>query len=139
MADTEAATRAANERLQLERNLAEAGQKAGIDDRATQDYVNRGLQVWKIKDGKVVAIKDGEPLFSKQKPAEMMTMEEWALELQSEAPHLYKPSRGGGAAANGSGGNGGGGREHKKVISSDPLEFGRNLEGLARGDVIVQQ
>jgi len=136
--------RAASEKAAVERadrellrsTITAAGMKAGIDDRAVADYVNRGMGIFKIVDGEVVARKGDAPIFSKAKPAEILTVEEWASEeLPADAPHLYKPSRGGGAGGNTTGS----GNVNKRVISADPLEFGRNLEGIAKGDVIVQQ
>lgn len=138
------ATRAASEKAALERadrellrsTLTSAGIKAGIADGAISDYVNRGMEKFKVVDGEVVARKGDAPIFQKAKPAEVLTVDAWATdELYADAPHLYKPSRGGGAG----GGGGGGTPPNKKIISSDPLEFGKNLEGIAKGEVIVQQ
>lgn len=137
--------RAASEKAALERadrellksTLTAAGIAAGVDERAISDYVGRGMGKFKVVDGEVVARNGDAPIFQKAKPAEILTVDVWAAdELPSEAPHLYKPSRGGGAGGNG--GSGGGGAA-KKIISSDPLEFGKNLEGIAKGEVIVQQ
>lgn len=137
------ATREASEKAALERadreslrsTLQAAGLKVGIDDKAMPDYVNRGLGVFSVHDGEVVARKGENPVFSKNKPSEFLTVEEWAEELRVDAPHLFRPSKGGGAG----GGREGGGPAVKKTITSDPLEFGRNLEGLAKGEVTVTQ
>lgn len=134
---SEAAAKAEAAQQRLETQLREAGTKVGIDDRAMSDYVGRGTRVFKIVDGKAVARNGEAPVFSKTKPAEELGMEEWATDLFGEAPHLFKPSRGGGSGGNNVGlpiNNG-----PKKVISSDPLEFGRNLESIAKGETIVQQ
>jgi hypothetical protein len=123
-------------RTGLENKLREVGMKMGVDERALPDYVNRGMQVFKLVEGQPAARKGDQPIFSKTKPADELSMEEWAGELQQEAPFLFKPSRGGGA------GNNSGSSQftgQRKVISSDPLEFGRNLESIAKGETIVQQ
>lgn len=136
IAAREASERAAVERADresLRSALQAAGTKAGIDDKAMEDYVERGLKVFKSINGEIVARKGDNPVFSKEHPAELLSVEEWASTLQTEAPHLFRPSRGGGAGGNGSGG----GPVVKKSISMDPLEFGRNLEGLAKGEVTV--
>lgn len=136
IADREASEKAAIERADresLRSALTAAGTKVGIDDRAMQDYIGRGLQVFSVVNGEVVARKGDMPVFSKTRVTEPLTVDEWAQELQTEAPHLFRPSKGGGAGGSGSGGHTG----PKKVISSDPLEFGRNLEGLAKGEVTV--
>lgn len=118
----------------LENQLRDAGIKAGVDERALPDYINRGKQVFKLVDGVAVARKGDQPLFSKERPAEELSMAEWAADLQKDAPFLFKPSKGGGASNNGNSGP-----VVKKTISADPLEFGQNLEGIAKGEVIVQQ
>lgn len=132
---SEAAAKAEVAKKDLESALREAGTKAGIRDEAMRDYVNRGLDVFKHVDGKIVARKGDAPLFSKKSPAEEMGMEEWAGSLETDASHLFKTSRGGGA----DNGNRGGGTVVKKTIGADPLEFGRNLEGIAKGEVVVNQ
>jgi len=138
------AQRAASEKAAVERadrellksTLATAGVSAGVDERAMTDYIARGMGIFKVVEGEVVARKGEAPIFQKAKPAEVLTVDVWATEeLPAEAPHIYKPSRGGGAGN----GGGGGGPITKKTISSDPLEFGKNLEGIAKGEVVVQQ
>lgn len=137
--ESEKAAQVALARKSLEADLRDAGGKVGIDERAMRDYVNRGLDVWKLVDGVAQPRnKSDTPIFSKEKPAEVISMTEWAEGLRVDAPHLFTPSRGGGAGGNGSGG-GGGGTIVKKSISSDPLEFGKNLEGIAKGEVTIQQ
>jgi len=134
----EASEKAAQEALQrqgLENQLREVGMKVGVDDRAIRDYINRGLEVFKLIDGQPAPRRGENPIFSKQKPAEELSMEEWATDLQTEAPFLFKPSRGGGAGTTGNGSNFTG---PKKVITADPAEFGRNLEAIAAGEVSVQ-
>lgn len=138
------AQRAASEKAAIERAdreslrsaLTAAGVAAGVAESAMTDYVNRGMGVFKVVEGEIAARKGDAPIFSKQKPAEVLTVDQWAVELQEEAPHLFKPSRGGGAGGNNGGGNGGG---PKRIIQADPLEFGKNLEGIAKGEVLVQQ
>ena len=134
----EATARAQLQQQGLENALRDVGLKVGINEAALPDYVRRGLEVFKVVEGKHVARNGDAPIFSKQKPAEELGMEEWATTILSEqAPHLFKPSRGGGAGGPlNIGGQFGG---QRKTISSDPLEFGRNLEGIAKGEVVVQQ
>ena len=136
--ESEKAAQMALARKSLETDLRDAGSKVGIDERAMRDYVNRGLDVWKLVDGVAQPrSKTDTPIFSKEKPAEVISMVEWAESLRGDAPHLFSPSRGGGAGGTGNGG-GTGGTVVKKTISNDPLEFGRNLEGIAKGEITVQ-
>lgn len=141
--EREASENAAKEALAqtgLENKLREVGSKMGIDERAMQDYVNRGLKVFKLIDGEPAARKGENPIFSKKRPAEELSMEEWADDLYSEAPFLFKPSSGAGA---GGGRPGPGGRTAERAavkhISSDPVEFGKNLAEIAKGNVKVIQ
>lgn len=139
LAEIEAKEKAAQQviaRTSVENALRDAGVKAGVDERAMPDYIRRGTEVFKNVDGKVVPRNGEAPIFSKKNVTEELSMEEWAQNLQTEAPFLFKPSKGGGA---GGSGGGGGFQGERKVISSDPLEFGRNLEGIAKGETIVQQ
>ena len=140
IAAREASEKAAVERADregLRSSLTAVGNKVGIDERAMQDYINRGLTVFTVVNGEIVARKGDAPVFSHKNPAEVLQPEEWALDLQTEAPHLFRPSKGGGAGGSGSGPVPG--SHARKIISSDPLEFGRNLEGLAKGEVTVIQ
>ena len=118
----------------LENKIREIGIKAGVEDLAVSDFIHRGIQVFKLVDGEPAARKGDAPIFSKKNPADELSLDEWASDLRKEAPFLFKPSNGGGA--NNRGGAGGAGV--KKIISSDPMEFGQNLEGIAKGEVIVQ-
>jgi len=133
---SEKAAQEALARTGLENALREVGMKVGVDERALPDYINRGMQVFKLVDGRPAPRKGDQPIFSKTKPADELSMEEWATELHDEAPFLFKQSKGGGA---GNGGPTNGFQGQRKVISSDPLEFGRNLESIAKGETIVQQ
>lgn len=119
---------------ELESTLTGVGLKVGIDERALPDYLSRGLSVFTYKDGKIVAANGEAPVYSKRKPTEPLTVEEWASELSTEAPHLFKPSKGGGASPGQSGGG-----VARRTISNDPLEFGRNAEAIAKGEVVVSR
>ncbi len=138
LADREASEKAAQEALArstVENQLREAGMKVGVEEKAITDFIRRGTEVFKPVDGKPAPRKaDGSPIFSKKNVTEELSMEEWATELQGEAPFLFKPSRGGGAGGSGNGGGGGG---PKRTIQADPMEFGKNLEDIAKGNVQV--
>jgi len=118
-------------RTTLENSLRDAASKAGVDERAVPDFLARGLQVFSLKDGQVVALRGDQPVFSRRKPGEALSPEEWANDLSSDAPHLFRPSKGGGAT-------GGAGSPKKRFIGQDPLEFGSNLDAIAKGEVVVQ-
>jgi hypothetical protein len=119
-------------RRELEGDLTKVGIKAGVDEKAMPDFLARGLSLFN-QDG--VAMDGDKPVFSRKKPSEKMSMTEWAGDLLKEAPHLFRISKGGGA-----GGSGERTREGKRIISGvDPLDFGRNLEDIAKGNVVVTE
>jgi hypothetical protein len=118
-------------RAAVQKNLGDVALKAGVRESAIQDFLARGSNVFNL-EGK--AMNGDTPLFSQKNPADPLGMEEWAGQLLSEAPHLFKDSKGGGAS-NQSGSEGGG--SHLRRISDDPVEFGKNLEGIAKGEVAV--
>lgn len=128
----EAEARSKLARKELEGQLTAAGMKAGIQESAMEDYLQRGLRVFKLgEDGKVIA-KDGDtPLFSAANPSEPLSIGEWAGRLSTQAPHLFKPSNGGGAHG------GSGGPAPKRTFDpDDPKSFLDNLEGIAKGEVV---
>ena len=122
-------------RKSTESELTSIGLKLGVDERAVPDYVRRGLEVFQYEEGRLVARQGDTPLYSPTNPTQPLGVEEWAKSLLSEAPHLFRQSKGGGAAPKGDPPP----PSPRKIISNDPLEFGRNLEGIAKGDIIVQQ
>lgn len=77
---------------------------------AVDDFLRRGREVYKLKDGKAVPLAaDGSVVFGK-KANEPMSMEEWADSITGSAAHLFEGSSGGGASN--SGGSGGAGGPH---------------------------
>jgi hypothetical protein len=117
-------------RREVEGNLTKVGIDAGVEDKAIPDFLSRGLKIFNLEG---VAMNGDKPIFSKKKPDQKMSMEEWAAELLQEAPHLFRISKGGGA-----GGLKDRSRDGKTIITgTDPLEFGKHLEGIEKGDVVV--
>jgi hypothetical protein len=137
LAEREKAEADARQKLEvttLENNIRDIGVKLGVDERALPDYINRAKTVFRLNEGKLVARNGDQPIFSKTRPAEELGLEEWTETVaRQDAPFLFKPSRGGGASNSPGGFTG-----QRQVISNDPLEFGRNLEKIAKGEVVVQ-
>jgi len=121
-------------RQAVETNLRDVATKVGVQDSAVRDFITRGLSVFNL-EGK--AMNGDTPLFSKKEVTKPLPMEEWAASLMSEAPHLFKPSHGGGAPPSGQPGGGTLPGGQKFITGSDPLEFGHNLEAIAKGTVKV--
>jgi len=118
-------------RKEIETVLTQEGLKAGIREEAITDYLRRGIEVWKLEEGKPVA-KDGDmPLFSKRKPSEPLSPTEWVALLSIDAPHLFRPSKGGGANP-GQGGNG----ERMTYNRHDDSDFLKNVAKIAKGEMI---
>lgn len=121
---------------ELEGLIRDAAIKFGVEDTAVEDFVARGKRLFSLDNGKPVARREGEDVYSKRDRSQLLTLAEWAEDQQVEAPHLFKPSRGGGADT-----RGGGGKPTKKIIvnGDDPLDVGRHLEEIAKGDAIVRR
>lgn len=117
----------------LKNAIKDAGINIGVDEKALPDFVRRGLEVFKVEDGQVVAKKGESPLFSEVNPAKPLSVAEWAGNLQTEAPHLFKPSRGGGANPR-PGGDG----PSKVVNMEDTGAIGASLADIASGKARVQ-
>lgn len=139
--DITAAKEAADRQVALSsvrQELLGVASKVGVAEKAVPDYVHRGEGLWQYVEGKVVAMgTDGQPILSRKNPANLLSVEEWALDLQNEAPHLFIQSRGGGATQSVFGPSAAR-VAAKRTIGSDPMEFGKNLEGIASGAVIVR-
>jgi hypothetical protein len=111
--------------------LTKAGVAAGVAETALGDFLARGKSLFQNQGGTLVAVKDGTPVYSSKRPGQPLTVEEWANDLQAEAPHLYKPNVGGGAT----GGTGSAAPVNKRTITAN--EMSDNLEAVAKGEVIV--
>ena len=116
----------------LEGTLTRAGITAGVNETALSDFLARGKGIFAHKDGQVIALKDGAPQYSSKRPGELLTVDEWASNLQAEAPHLYKPSTGGGEPGGNTLGNLPGA---ERVIRLDDMS--KNLEDVASGKARV--
>jgi hypothetical protein len=115
----------------LENTLTKAGISAGVEEKAIPDYLRRGMEVFSLEDGKPVAKNGTTPIYSTANPDQPLSVGEWATGLVKEAPHLFKPTKGGGADG------GPGGPLRGATISRD--SFGDNLEAIAKGKVTVAE
>jgi hypothetical protein len=86
---------------------------------------------------KVFALKDGQlttQAFSADKPGEALSVDEWIAAQMLTSSFAFAASSGGGS----SGANSSRTREGKTIVSTDPVEFGMNIEKIAKGEAIVQ-
>jgi hypothetical protein len=118
------------ENLLITEGLSKAAVAKGVRSVALADVLYRGREVFKVVDGKVSPWKDGKVVYGKD--GSPLTMDAWLDTLVTDAPHLFEPS-GGGNANNGSGGN----ANPKVLRSPSAVEFGKNLEEIAKGKVEV--
>jgi hypothetical protein len=117
-------------RRDLEGKLRTVGTTIKVADSAMKDFLSRGMSVFNLEG---VAMDGETSLYSKEKPTELLGMEEWGNLLFVEAPHLFTPSKGGGADPRV-------GQHGKRTMDgSNPVELGRNLEAIAKGEIIVNQ
>jgi len=112
----------------IESMLTKEALKAGVTESAMSDYLRRGLEVFRMDDGKPLAMNGETPLFCKENPAKPLTIEEWVAGLSDEAPHLFKPSKGGGAEP-----GPGGPKDPSTYDRNNDQDFLGNLEDIAKG------
>jgi hypothetical protein len=107
--------------------------KLGVRPTALEDVTLRGRQLFRVKDGQAVAMRDEAVVYGKDGTTPM-GIEEWIRNIQPEAPHLFEPSGGGGAKGDQGSRQGAGA---KVIKSSDKAGFGASLEDIASGKVEV--
>lgn len=112
---------------------AALGKIAAIRTGAMDDVAQRANRVWKMgEDGEFVAHdQNGEPIYNNK--GEPISWDDWAASLVKDAPHLFEGGSGGGAGGSSVVKKGG----QKYVPQGDPVEFGKNLEAIAKGEVKV--
>ena len=102
--------------LQIDGKLTEVGVKLGVTAAAMPDFIRRGRDVWHLNDeGEPVALNGDAELHSRDKPTELLSMEEWTMGLKKPlseggAPHFFVSVDSSGGNAGGSGDASGGGR-----------------------------
>jgi hypothetical protein len=135
MSEREKEAKNALARRDLESILTKEGLKAGVSEKAIPDYLRRGLDVFRLKEGEPVAMNgDDTPIFSSAKPSEPLSVPEWIGSLSDDAPHLFKPSAGGGTDARPGGGDG-----TKTYDPTDEAAFLNNVDGIAKGEIKPRQ
>lgn len=97
------------EQVEIDNAAVEAGTKKGLRATAVLDIKARARQVFKLIEGKVVAVEaDGKTVRYGKDATTPLTISEWVDQQVSDAPHLFESSSGGGAGGSGSGGAGNG-------------------------------
>jgi hypothetical protein len=117
----------------IDGRLRDVAATTGVRKTALPDLINRGRQVWRLMEGVPVAMQ-GEQLIYGKDPAKPIGMDEWVTSLADEAPHLFEPTSGSGASNQ----SNGAARGIKVLPRGDPLAFGKHLEDIASGKILVQ-
>ncbi len=96
------------ETLMIDNTVRVAASKTGVRPEAVDDVLLRAKTVFKIHEGKVVAVDaENKPVYGKDGTT-LLGIEEWSTGLKATAPHLYIGSTGGGASGGGRAGGEGG-------------------------------
>jgi hypothetical protein len=82
--------------LLIDNAITSEATKAGVQPTAMQDVLLRGRALYRLQDGKPVPM-DGEKVIYGKDGLNPMPPSEWMARLTTEAPHLFKTSKGGGA------------------------------------------
>lgn len=124
------------EDLLIDSEITKAASTVGSIRRgAIMDVHHRARDIFKVKEGRIVAM-DGEQMLYGKDANTLLSPSEWMTSLSETAPHLFEPSRGGGS-------KGGDQRDthmnvdRKTVQTGDASAFGANLEAIAKGEVAV--
>lgn len=125
----EKAQRAADDARFRELFTADAS-KSGVKSSSLRHVLREAGDKFELKDG-VIVPKPG--IKHPTDPLKTLSTTDWLQDLAKTDDYLFEPSVGGGA--NGSGGGGGG--NARKLINPTPEEMGRNMDAIAKGDMVV--
>jgi len=109
----------------LRSKIGDAFHRAGGRPQAQDFIIAKAAEVFSLDNGVLTTQQ-----FSTNRPGEPLTVDEWVGARLLDSAFAFLPSSGGGASPSS-------GPPAKRIVSSDPLEFGQNLEAIAKGEVIV--
>ncbi len=124
-----AAEKAAHTETQFKNLVSGEFLRAGGRASAVDYVVSCAAKVFSMKDGELTTKE-----FSAASPGQTLTLAEWMQAQASVSDFAFLPSRGGGAPPRPAYDGG----ATRRTVSSDPLEFGRNLAAIAAGEVSVE-
>lgn len=113
------------EHVVLNNGLKDAFIAAGGEPSAADDAVRRGLQNWRLEDGKPVERNEDAGLVVGQDGPR--TMQEWAASLRKEAPYFFPGSSGTPKPGTGASGDLGG-LEAQMLAAVEAGDFGKQRE-----------
>jgi len=139
LAAANAATQAASKRADdatLRESVIAKFVKAGGKAKASDFTIGKALEVFEVKEGRVVA-KPNQ--FSAEKPGNPLDIDEWLLQHAREYDFAFEPSKGGGAAPAGGSGGGAGLKPGQTVLKDPtPQQLGENAAAISKGTVKVE-
>lgn len=126
--------------LLFESSIGDRAAKAGAETKALKFLSGLARDAFEIKDGQVVA-KTGK--FSKEKPGDPLTPDEWIKDAALEHAYAFKPSTGGGAEGGAKPGAGRGTTTTVKpgqtvLKNPTPQELGAAAKDIATGKIRVE-
>jgi hypothetical protein len=83
--------RAQLEHARTDEAIRSAAVKVGVLPAAIDDAVLFAKRFWALKDGNLVAMNGGEPLYSSRAPNEPMRLDEWMSERAKDRTHWFGP------------------------------------------------
>lgn len=92
--------------LTINQSAVAAATKRGLRASAIPDLTNRARVIFKLVDGKPVAVESDGKTVRYGKDATPLTIDEWVEQLTADAPHLFESNSGSGASGSSSGGAG---------------------------------
>jgi hypothetical protein len=110
------------DQLTVDNAMSAAAAKAGVLPEALPYVLRHGREVFRVKDGQIVALKDDQPVIGKDGTSPM-SMEEWLGELASSSAFLFKASSGGGAAHKPAGSGGAPARKRSDMSPQEKAKF----------------
>lgn len=123
------------DKLVIDNAVQVAATALGVRKTAVDDVLARARQTFIVKDGRAVAMENGNIVYGKN-GVEPKGIDEWLSELPAKAAHLFEESKGSGAP--------GGGTPPKAPVGpgvigrNDTAGFLHNLDKIAKGEIKVQ-
>lgn len=111
--------------------------KAGGKAKASDFTIGKAMDVFEVKDGKVVAKANQ---FSAEKPGNPLDVSEWITQHAREYDFVFEPSRGGGATPAPGTSSGTTGLKPGQTVLKDPTpqQLGENAAAISKGTVRVE-
>lgn len=112
------------------RFLAVGGQPAAVEM-----ALDRAEKVFTVADGRIVARPDH---YSRNRPGEALTVDDWLDEAGVDTPFLFKPSVGGGAPQSRPRSSSAAATSGRVLVNPSPADLGRHAAAIKRGDIRIQ-